>query len=61
LPFWREDPRSPHERTRLRSGRGALVVVDHSGAVVVQGTNKQQTQRQLARFVKEQGVLLWQR
>lgn len=55
LQFWPEPPRSPHEHARYRSGRGALVVLYHSGAVVIQGSHREQTHAQLARFVAEGG------
>jgi ribonuclease HIII len=58
LQFWREPPRSPHEYARYRSGRGALVVLYHTGTVLVQGQQQQQTHGQLARLVTESEGLL---
>jgi hypothetical protein len=58
LQFWREPGRSPHEYVRYRSGRGAMVVVYHTGTVLVQGQQPQQTHAQLRHFVAGEGVQL---
>lgn len=56
--YIRQPGRNPHERARLRTRGGRLVVIYRSGTVLVQGVYTEATHSILRQFVSEQGALV---